>query len=543
MLLRGRERLVGRRHLRRVGERHAARLQQRPRRHVARLGHRGRGCRPVGRHPHVGSREPVRGGERPAGRADAPERRHAAVAQRPPRWLVDPLHGRHQRVPGGGHGGGRLGLVQPAGLLVRHRAEAADQDRGVELAALQQQVEHARVRVHVVEHGRQVDRVPCRCRARPHLAHPLLEAVGELGHDEAAGRQHARCDHRDAAAVRQDADPRAARPRGHQQALRGLHQLLRRRHQERAGVAECGRHHALRRDQRAGVRLRGPGGRLARGRQHDHRLAEGPRLGDGAQEPATVAEVLAVDADRAHLGVVREIGDDVADGDVGLVADRDEVRHPEAHLDAVRREVDAQPARLGDERERPRHLAVVEPGRVEPLVSSPHSHAVRPQQDGALLAHPAGDALLDRTALGPRLGESDRDADERPHAPRKAVLDHLLEGVRRHHQQRQVDGLVQVAQRRHRRQPLHGRAAGVDELHPAAIGAAQHAAGDAEPPLGRVVGRTDDRDRARVQQRREVAAHLNSERAMISRWMSDVPSYSSSSLAARSHRSTGYSRE
>ena len=201
-----------------------------------------------------------------------------------------------------------------------------------------------------------------------------------------------------------------------------------------------------------------------------------------------------------------------------------------------------EPARLRDERERTGHLAVVEPRGVERLVPGPHAHAVRAEQHGARLAHAAADALLDRAPLLPRLREPDRDADERPHAAGQAVLDDLLEGVGRHHQHRQVDRLVEVAQRRHGRQSLHRRGARVDQHDAAPVGAAQHAAGDAEPPLGRVVGGPDDRDRARVQQRREVF-HLNSERPMIRRWMSDVPSYSSSSLAARSQRSTGYSRE
>src|ERR671923_356779 len=40
-----------------------------------------------------------------------------------------------------------------------------------------------------------------------------------------------------------------------------------------------------------------------------------------------------------------------------------------------------------------------------------------------------------------------------------------------------------------------------------------------------------------------VAGHRSSSRAMISRWMSEVPSSISSSLASRIHFSTGYSRE
>ena len=155
----------------------------------------------------------------------------------------------------------------------------------------------------------------------------------------------------------------------------------------------------------------------------------------------------------------------------------------------------------------------------------------------------AATRVLDRAALLPRLREADRDADERPHAARQPVLDDLLEGA------------APAPPAPPGRPVLPGRAATPPSACPCTVGLRaltsstrrrseprSTPARDAEPPLGRVVGRPDDRDRARVQQRREVS-HLNIERPMIRRWMSDVPSYSSSSLAARSHRSTGYSRE
>ena len=402
---------------------------------------------------------------------------------------------------GGGDRRRGLRLVRPVRLLVRHRAEAPDQHRRVHLAAGDHRVEDPRVRVEVVHHRGQVDRVARGCRTRSEVADLRLEPVGQLRDAEPVGRQDAGRDHRDAAAVGQDRDPPAARPARHQQALRRLHQLLRRRHQQRAGIAQRGLDDTPARHQRAGVRLRGAGGRLPGRRQHDHRLARTPGRGDRAQEPAAVAEVLAVDADRAHALVAGQVRDEIAGRQVGLVPDRDEVRQPERHLDAVRHELDAEPARLRHDRERPRRLALVEPGRVERFVPAPHAHAVRPEQHGAGLPDARRHALLQRTPLRPGLREADRDPDERAHAASQAVIDHLLEGPRRHHQHGAVDGLRQLAQRRHRGVPLHLGRARVHEVHPAPAGAAQHAARDPEAPLRGVVGRPDDRDRARCEQR------------------------------------------
>ncbi len=83
----------------------------------------------------------------------------------------------------------------------------------------------------------------------------------------------------------------------------------------------------------------------------------------------------------------------------------------------------------------------------------------------------------------------------------------------------------------------------VHEEHRPPVSAAQSPARDHVPPLGLVGGRADDRDRPRREERAQVAGHASRRRAMIRRWMSDVPSSISSSFASRIHFSTGYSRE
>ena len=64
------------------------------------------------------------------------------------------------------------------------------------------------------------------------------------------------------------------------------------------------------------------------------------------------------------------------------------------------------------------------------------------------------------------------------------------------------------------------------------------------PPLRRVVRGPEDRDGTGVEERPEVPAQdSRRRREMMRRWMSEVPSSISSSLASRIHFSTGYSRE
>ena len=102
-------------------------------------------------------------------------------------------------------------------------------------------------------------------------------------------------------------------------------------------------------------------------------------------------------------------------------------------------------------------------------------------------------------------------------------------------------------QGQHRPGALDHRTARVDQVDGPAVRAAQRPAGDPVTPLGGVGGRSDHRDRPRVgehrQRRRHQAVDLGRDLEMIRRWMSDVPSSISSSLASRSHFSTRNSRE
>ena len=74
-----------------------------------------------------------------------------------------------------------------------------------------------------------------------------------------------------------------------------------------------------------------------------------------------------------------------------------------------------------------RHLALVEPRRVERLVPAPHAHAVRSEQHGAGRRTRAATRGSTARPSSPVSREADRDADERAHAARQTVLDHVLE--------------------------------------------------------------------------------------------------------------------
>ena len=263
--------------------------------------------------------------------------------------------------------------------------------------------------------GLRVDAAPGRS-----VADLRLEAVGQLRHAEPVGRQHARPRSRRCRRRRTGSPTR--RPRGRRGIRRPCAVSI-----SSSGVATssapASRSAASttrrRRHQRAGVRLRGAFGRLPGRRQHDHRLAGRPRRGDRAQEAAAVAEVLAVDADRAHARRRRA---------------RCATRSP-----AVRS------AWLPIETKCDRPSAISMPYDMKSTPSPPDcdtiasgpgtwpwsSHAASnascplhtPMQFGPSRTAPAartrrGHALLQCEALRAGLGEADRDADERPHAAR-----------------------------------------------------------------------------------------------------------------------------
>ena len=313
-----------------------------------------------------------------------------------------------------------------------------------------------------------------------------------------------------------------------------------------ARLAAGGGDHGVVRDERA--RVRG-GAARARGRapavEQDHGLLPRGRA-RGLDERAAVGDVLGVDRDRARGLVAGEVLHQVGQAHVGLVADRGEAREAEPAALEQHAELDREVARLRDQANRPVRVVV---GRdVELRERVVDADAVGPEHDGARLAHVCDErALPDAAGIAP-LGEPRRDHDQRARTLGERLLDGLLEARLGHRDDDGLDRLAHLGEAREQRMPVDLAPATVDQVHGAAVRAAQRGASQPVAPLARIGRRAEYGDRGRGEERLEVARFRHSSpfaiaREMIRRWISELPSQISWSLASRNHFSTGYSRE
>ena len=212
-----------------------------------------------------------------------------------------------------------------------------------------------------------------------------------------------------------------------------------------------------------------PDASLARpAREQHHRLA-GP--GRGTSEPATVAEVLEVDADHPRGLVLRELLDELGRLEVGLIADRDETGDAEADLLAEQRDLDRQVAALRDQAEMARDE--VARGEVELGLAVVDPHAVRPDENGARGANALHDGLLSAAAVRGALPEAGGDRDDRPCARGQRAFDGLFERARRNREHHQLGRLRQLVEGAVRLLPEHGSARAVDQEDRASVRAEQ----------------------------------------------------------------------
>ena len=345
-----------------------------------------------------------------------------------------------------------------------------------------------------------------------------------------------------AAPVRRQGDAPPLRPTVREQAHGDVHDLLRRGDELDPGTQAGGPDRSQVAGQRARVRLRGPRARLGRsaGEEHDRRPRLDGRLA-GAGELAPVAKVFEIDGDELRRLVLGERLDQLRSLNVRLVAERDEAREPEPELGADHADLECEVAALGDEPDR----AGFEVFRAELELRAGvvDAEAVRPDEDGPGGAHPLHDRALAGRSLLAHLAEPCADEDDALGARVKRVADRLLDARRRNRDDDELRRLGQLLDRRVRVTAEDLAALAVDEEHGAPVLALDRAAREPEAPLPGDARGTDDGDRARVEESREVALHFSRFREMIRRWMSDVPSSISSSLASRIHFSTGYSRE
>ena len=373
------------------------------------------------------------------------------------------------------------------------------------------------------------------------------ERVRERRHLEAVGREQVGRDRAVAAAVGDHGDAAPARPRRAHERLAGVDQLARRVDAHDARLAAGRRDHGVARDERA--RVRG-GAARAGGRatavEQDHGLLRrcGARRLD---EGAAVGDVLGVDRDRARGLVAGQVLDEVGQAHVGLVADRGEAREPEAAALEQHAELDREVARLRDQADGAG--GVVVRGDVElrervvdaDAVGAEHDRArararARPapaRARGPASPFSASPAVITISARAPCASDSSTACSSPASGTDTTTVSIAPPASARLGEQRMAVDLA---------------AAAVDQVHRAAVRAAQGVAREPVAPLARIGRRAQHGDRARSEQRLEVARCRHSSpraiaREMIRRWMSELPSQISWSFASRNHFSTGYSRE
>ena len=241
----------------------------------------------------------------------------------------------------------------------------------------------------------------------------------------------------------------------------------------------------------------GRGGARARlagtGREHDHRLARlENRLG---QRPA-VAEVLDVEGDHLRRLVATEVGDEVGDLEVGLVADRCDPGEAEADVGGQPRQLQGYVSTPADQADRPRGRGT-EP-QIELGAGVRNSPAVGAEHHRAGLSDPLDHRSLAGAALLPAFGEAGRDRHQSAGPRPERVGNGLLEAALGDGENDQLRGLGQLGSGPVGGLPEDLAPLGVDQVDPAAAGAEQGIAGHQVSPLHRVRGGTDDRDRARL---------------------------------------------
>ena len=201
-----------------------------------------------------------------------------------------------------------------------------------------------------------------------------------------------------------------------------------------AAIAEERIERGVQAGERAGVRARK---RFAeRGAPElvgDDRLSRGVRLARCGSEPIGVAHRLEKQQDHARLGVLHQQLDQLADTEVGLVADRHQLREAEAVRRAARQHRAEHRAALRDEARRPRGRRIDLEHRVHAerhaagQIDDPH--AVRAEEAHAERLGARHEPRLALRAFAPRVGEAVAvDRSHRDAAP-AAVLDRLLDAL------------------------------------------------------------------------------------------------------------------
>ena len=185
----------------------------------------------------------------------------------------------------------------------------------------------------------------------------------------------------------------------------------------------------------------------------DDRLATRDAPGEPG-ELARVPERLEVEEDHVGVRVVLPVLQQVVAAHVGLVADRDELRDADPELAGPAHQLDAETARLREERDRA--AARARPARTSRSCARPGAVFTMPRQFGPMMRMPLRRAIATRSRsaslpLVADLGEPGRDDHEAVHALLRALFDDARHGVGRNDDDRDVDRVGDVEDARVRR--------------------------------------------------------------------------------------------
>ena len=400
------------------------------------------------------------------------------------------------------HGAGTAGDGARDLVGVGHERRDVDDDERVDRAIGADGLDRVRVLLGRAGGG-QVDRVR-QPRVRGKEGAQRRERVGRQGGElqtaslACVGQQDPR-----AAGIRDHADAPARRDGLRREERRDVEELLQGVRPDDTGLCEQG----VDRDVEAGERSRVARGRAAAGRRAprldgDDRLSARDLRGD-TSELARVPEALQVEHHDARARVVGPVAQEIVARDVGLVADRDEGRHPDVQLADVVEDGEPERAALREHADVPDRRPVRREGRVQGDggVGVEDAHAVGPDHPHARAAHEPGEPLLGRTPLLGGFREPGGDHDHVAHARRGAVAHHLLHRGRRDGDDGQIHALAGSADARVGPQPLDLARARVDRVdrssEPGPLQVRDQGGADrARPPR-----RSDHGHRARVEQR------------------------------------------
>ena len=304
----------------------------------------------------------------------------------------------------------------------------------------------------------------------------------------------------------------AQRPMGGKAPEHAVDQLLRRHHPHDPGRAARSLDGCRIARERTGVGRSRTCTRLAAARcEEDDLLARMLRRLAGASERPAVAEVLAVDADHAGVLVRCERLDELGRLDIGLIPERGEARDADAVLRSEQAQLQGKVAALGDDPELARRELVH--AEIERRRCVVDAEAVRPQHHRARRAYLRGDAALELLAAVVNLAEAGRDRDDPACPGGERVIHARLERRDRHRDHDELGRAGQLRKRAKRLLPEDLAAVPVDEPDVAAIGAAQGPFGDPLSPLGRIVRGAEHGERARIEERPQVAHVVKPTRA------------------------------